>query len=314
VALAIGAVPPPPYFFVKRFPPLLLSLFERVASKTFAFCGAPFNARLDGLAFRPDVTDTSAITTAILAAFDKFTRQHKCLVQVFVSAEGTDSPPHSEFVRRGYSAIPAVSYAVMEVGQWDSFDAYLATLSSKRRIETRRQLRKANENGVTISRLHPHAAAALDEDMYRLYRQTFVYHGLSRPWLDKGFFPALRTHLPENATLLIAQVQDQLVGFILGLHDRHTIDYPILGLDYTLSREYGVYFLLHYEMIRYAIDGGFRTSYAGTTTLDLKRRLGYQVGHRYYFLRSPSRPLDRSLQTLIRSSQAATARWLGKDL
>ncbi len=314
IAVAIGAVPPPPHFFAKKFPPWLLALFERVASSMLAFCGVPLIVRLDGVVLRSDVTDTPAVLAAILDAFDRLTSWHKRLIQVYSSSQGADSLLHTEFLRRGYAAVPAVSYTGMAVGQWQSFDAYLQSLSSKRRIEIRRQMRKAAENGVTVRSLRPHDVAALDEELYRFYSQNLAAHDITRPWLDEGFFPALRTHLPENAVLIVAHVQDQFAGFTLGLHDQHTIDYPMLGLNTALAREYGVYFLMHYEMIRFAIDNGFRASYVGTMALDVKRRLGYRVNQRYYFLRSQNRFLDRSLQTLIRAGQTLTARWLGKDL
>lgn len=314
VAVAIGAIPPPPSFFVKKFPPWLLAIFERIAGSMFAFCGAPLTARLDGVVLRSDVSDTSTVLAAILNAFDRLTSQRKRLIQVYSSTQGTDSLLHTEFLRRGYAAVPAISYAGMAVGQWQSFDAYLQSLSSKRRIEIRRQMRKANERGVTVRSLRPRDVTTLDEEMYRLYSQNLADHGIVPPWLDKGFLPALRTHLPENAILIVAHVREQLAGFTLGLHGQYTIDYPMLGLNTALSREYGVYFLMHYEMIRFAIDNGFRASYVGTTTLDVKRRLGYEIHQRYYFLRSQNRCLDRSLQTLIRAGQTVTARWLGKDL
>jgi len=314
VAVAIGAIPPPPYFFVKKFPPWLLALFKRIAGSMFAFCGAPLIVRLDGVVLRSDVTDAPAALAAILDAFDRLTSRRKRLIQVYSSSQGADSLLHTEFLRRGYAAVPAVSYTGMAVGQWQSFDAYLQSLSSKRRIEIRRQMRKAGENGVTVRSLRPRDVAALEAEMYRFYSQSLAAHDITRPWLDEGFLPALRTHLAENAILIVAHVRDRLAGFTLGLHDQHTIDYPMLGLNAALAREYGVYFLMHYEMIRFAIENGFRASYVGAMTLDVKRRLGYQINPRYYFLRSQNRVLDRSLQTLIRAGQTLTARWLGKDL
>ncbi len=314
LAAAIHMIPPPPYFFMKNLPRYIQPFFEALAGKLSAFCALPLNFRLNGVLVRPDVTETSGIMSALLSASDRLARRSKRLVQIYLSAEGQTSPLHQALIRRDYVSIPASSYAMLKLGPWQNFDDYLQYLSGKHRREVRRQRRRAAEKQVFVRCLRPREVTVPDRELYHMFCNVMSHHGALQPWLDEGFLATLRTHLNENALFFLAFVKERPVGFILGVHDRHTIDFQIIGLDYEIAREHGVYFLLQYEAVRQAILRGLGAVYMGTTTLDVKRRLGHQIHRRYYFLRSPIGWLDVCLQSALRHSQAAARRWLGEDL
>lgn len=290
---------PPPYLLPKRFPRYLQPLIELVVRNTMQVCATPLSSRLDGLMIKPGWSDPEAVVTLALRGLDRISRRSAHLLQVFAATTAQGGRLLQGLQRRGYEPIQVAPYVTLDI-VWESFDQYLAALPRKRRTDIQRQLNNARRHGgIRIEALRADQVAALDADLYQLMRNVAQRYG-EDTHVVPTFFSALRTLMPDNSTIFLATVDGQPAGVFIGIHDDTSISIPLVGQDHALSREYGIYFLLHFTVIRYAIERRLRMVNMGLTQLDLKRRLGYQPQPRYFIMRSPYRTLDRVLQLALR--------------
>jgi predicted N-acyltransferase len=163
-------------------------------------------------------------------------------------------------------------------------------------MDIQRQLNNAQRHGgITIEGIRPDHVDVSDAELYRQIANTAQRYG-EEPHVKPTFFAALREQMSDNSTIFFARVDGQIGAIAVTLHDDMSISFPFIGQDHTLSRQYGLYFLLHFDAIRYAIERRLPLINMGLTQLDLKRRLGYKPNPRSFIVRSPYRPLDRVLQ------------------
>jgi predicted N-acyltransferase len=97
---------------------------------------------------------------------------------------------------------------------YGDFDGFLASLTSKRRKQIRRERRQVAEAGVTVRMTEGTELDAPDWDaMYGFYRNTIAERG-AIPYLTEGFFRFLGEHMKSQT--LIARAHDRNGDLIAG--------------------------------------------------------------------------------------------------
>jgi predicted N-acyltransferase len=85
------------------------------------------------------------------------------------------------------------------------FSAFLGSLAQDKRKKIRQERRKVAEAGVSFRWSQGAAINAADwEFFYRCYERTYLEHG-NAPYLNRQFFSAMATTMPENWLLFIAE-------------------------------------------------------------------------------------------------------------
>ncbi|MFC4418708.1 GNAT family N-acetyltransferase [Cupriavidus pampae] len=131
---------------------------------------------------------------------------------------------------------------------YESFDAFLATLSQKKRKNIRAERRRVAEAGITFRWLR---GAEIDDEAWKLfnrcYRQTYREHH-STPYLSLDFFRRIGADMPENLLLVIAEREGHPIATSLVVYDA----------DPAVSTLYGRYWgalehhpCLHFETAYY---------------------------------------------------------------
>ncbi len=94
-----------------------------------------------------------------------------------------------------------------------SFEDYLAGLRSKRRNQTRRELRSLQEQGVRIERLH---GEALDAEsfgtMYEVYLETIQNNPWGRQYLNRKFFELLGERFRHRMVFVAAHHEGRVIA------------------------------------------------------------------------------------------------------
>lgn len=145
------------------------------------------------------------------------------------------------------------------------FDAFLATLSQKKRKNIRAERRRVAEAGITFRQLR---GAEIDDEAWkffnRCYRQTYREHH-SSPYLNLDFFRRIGATMPENLLLLVASRDGRDIASSLVVFDA----------DPRVSTLYGRYWgalehhpCLHFETayyqpLEFCIAEGLRTFEGG---------------------------------------------------
>ena len=106
---------------------------------------------------------------------------------------------------------------------YGTFDDFLATLTSKRRKEVRRERRKVAEQGITLHWIEGESLEQASlEHFYRCYRMTYLERGQT-PYLSLDFFERLMKTLPDNIVLMQARVDGQPIAAALYLKGVDTL-------------------------------------------------------------------------------------------
>lgn len=135
---------------------------------------------------------------------------------------------------------------------YESFDDFLAGLTSKRRKEILRERRMVREAGVELIHL---SGLEVSKDEWRvfhaLYRSTFDKHG-NYPALTLGFFRRLATTLGEQVRLVMARRHGQIIA----------VAFFLVGADCLYGRYWGCreelpglhFEACYYQGIEFCID------------------------------------------------------------
>jgi predicted N-acyltransferase len=90
-------------------------------------------------------------------------------------------------------------------GRFDSFEAFLASLSQEKRKKIKQERRRVADAGVSFRSAVGAAISAQDWDFfYQCYERTYLEHG-NAPYLSRAFFEHMQADMPENWVLFVAQ-------------------------------------------------------------------------------------------------------------
>jgi uncharacterized protein len=98
---------------------------------------------------------------------------------------------------------------------WRDFDDFLSSLNQEKRKKIRQERRKVHEAGVTFRAVR--GTDMTDADwalLLRCYQQTYWEHG-NAPYLTPAFFESMRTDMPRNWLLFVAEHEAQPIGISL---------------------------------------------------------------------------------------------------
>jgi hypothetical protein len=127
---------------------------------------------------------------------------------------------------------------------YDSFDAFLDGLTSRKRKMIRKERRKVAESGITLRALRGEAIEPRHWDtFYRFYRAT-ADRKWGSPYLTRAFFHQLGETLAKRVVLVVAEDRGEMTAAALNL----------LGEDALYGRNWGAlgnYRFLHFEACYY---------------------------------------------------------------
>jgi predicted N-acyltransferase len=177
------------------------------------------------------------------------------------------------------------------------FDAFLAALTHDRRKKIRQERKKLASLGVTFRWIE--GAQSRDADwafFYRCYADTYARHR-SEPHLNRAFFEALRSSIPDSLLLIVAERHGVPIACSFCLKDGERLYGRHWG---TLEYLPGLHFETCYQQgIEYAIAHGLRVFEGGAQgEHKLARGLVPTVTHSWHWLEHPElrNAIDRFLE------------------
>lgn len=189
--------------------------------------------------------------------------------------------------------------------QFSDFEAFLATLTARKRKQIRKERRQVADQGITLNTLSGGAITAEAMTAFFLfYQATYLKHGQS-PYLNRDFFVHLLDTLPQHLSLVMASHEGEYCAAALFLHDDHTL----YGRYWGCLEEFDH---LHFEACYYrgidlCIARGLQTFDAGAQG-EHKLRRGFrpQLLRSYHWVAHPGfRPAVKDF--CRRESEAITA-------
>lgn len=167
--------------------------------------------------------------------------------------------PHEEDLERlkGEGLMARVALQFHWYNQdYDDFDAFLATLSSKKRKNIRRERRIVRDQGINLRILHGEEIS--DEELqqfHRLYRSTFDRKS-GYATLSLAFFREIAQTMPRNLVIILAEHESEVIAAA----------YLMRGEDTLYGRHWGCSMELdslhfetcYYQGLEYCIANGLK--------------------------------------------------------
>lgn len=131
---------------------------------------------------------------------------------------------------------------------YQSFQEFLSTMSSRKRKKIARERRRVSEHGIEFNVISGQEISAVNmQNMYEFYLATIMAHG-SHAYLSSRFFQLLGQRMADNIVLIEAHYQGDIIAAALNI--RH--EDVLYGRYWGCNEEYHS---LHFETCYYqAID------------------------------------------------------------
>ena len=132
----------------------------------------------------------------------------------------------------------------------------------------------------------------LSENVVRASKERFVR--FPREWHQEFF-----ARWDASCRLFLFYVEDKLAGFTLGMVSGNKFIFKTTGLDYSISRDYNLYYVAWFWMLDYCVQCHLRYFVAGQSNAAIKSYLGAistPTVHAIYFRNPMLRWLARRLK------------------
>jgi len=185
-------------------------------------------------------------------------------------------------------------------------DSYLARLSSGRRKDIRRKLRKRDEVVVETMSCGDERFAdeATIDTFYALFENVYAQSEIHFDKLSRAFFTAVLRDGSNGGVVFVYRHQGVMIGWNLCFAvDGKLID-KYVGFAYPQAREQNLYFTSWFHNLAYAREQGLTHYVAGWTDPQVKASLGAQftLTRHAIYLRNPLlRALARRLGKFFES-------------
>jgi predicted N-acyltransferase len=219
-------------------------------------CAVPFTPVTGPrLLVRPDAPAGAADT--LVAAMTEVARRHEVssLHVTFPSEADCDRLVAAGFLRRIGRQFH------WENGGYQSFDDFLATLSSRKRKAIKKERREAVEDGTI---LHSLTGSALEPRHWDAFFRVYVATGNRKwgsPYLTREFFHLIGRRMPEKVLLVLAERSGRFIAGALNFIGGDTLygrNWGSLGDERFLHFE-----ACYYRAIDFAIARGLQRVEAG---------------------------------------------------
>ncbi len=177
------------------------------------------------------------------------------------------------FTDRKFYEFQAQPTMVLDVRHdWESFDDYLAAMSSKYRVRVKRAFKKGKDivrKELTLQEIEENKQQIFDS--YQNVAAKAVFNTFT---FTPDYFPSLKRELGDKFKLIACYIHDEFVGFYTTIKSGNELDAHFLGLDYQVNRDSQLYLNMLYDMIRIGIDEGVHQVTFSRTALEIKSSIG----------------------------------------
>jgi len=157
------------------------------------------------------------------------------------------------------------------------FDGYLMSLKKKWRANIRNKKNRRKDDLVIevidATNLSPEQNARCHE----LYHQTRNKQELKHECLGPSYFCTCSREFGESCKMLVAKVDENIIGFAQLLEAEDDVINVRMGMDYNYNKEYNLYYHLLYENISYCIRNKKKKLYTSQTCYRPKLEMGAKL-------------------------------------
>ncbi|MFH0878127.1 MAG: GNAT family N-acetyltransferase [Lentisphaerota bacterium] len=236
--------------------------------------------------------DETACLTLLVGAMEEISRAEGISVLFIRDFSGEEltrlSPILSPMGYRAARNLPEVRMSI----RWGSFHDYLSDMRSEFRSNAVALQRKFTNTGCTVREVSQFSplAGILTGLWKNAYDHAKEYR---REVLTPAFFKRMDVELGERSSVLLAEKDGAIIGFLLLIRDDTVLTTLFSGLDYRWNRATACYFVLFHKALEIAMVEGKREVDFGITTVKPKLDLGGCVKPLYIYVKHVNPLLNR---------------------
>jgi predicted N-acyltransferase/multidrug transporter EmrE-like cation transporter len=265
-------------------------IFPRLLVQRLLSLGSPVGEICHlGFAPRCDRSERARLLDRLFGEVEKYAWQRRIAILATKDAASEQDELWAEVgAAHGLRRQPSLPTAILDIA-FDSLDGYLATLS----YSTRKDLRRKQKAAAALRVEWRTNVDDIIDDVMRLYRATLANAELTFEELTPDFFRLVLRDLGPRAGCATYWLGDRLVAFNLVLHDGTTLLDKFLGMDYTVARQYNLYYVTWLQNVRYCVEHGLQRYQAGQGLHREKLRLGSRLSPNWLWYRHRNRLVDK---------------------
>jgi hypothetical protein len=248
-------------------------------------CGMPMGQGKIGITGDPD-----AVMKAISRRMEQIARKNKAPIVAFKDFDQAHTKILDPLRNKGFARFDSLPTTMLNIWYKD-FEEYMMTLSSASRYDLRRKFKKVDGHVKFDLKI----VDAIDEnelrEVYKLYLDIVAKHDMGFELLPMEFFRNIPINMPGQTKYFLWRIDGKLVMFLFGLASKDMfIDYYV-GLDYSVTHKYHLYFVKFRETLNWCIKNKIKQYEMGITGYEPKRRLGFDFVPLYLYVKLRNRAL-----------------------
>lgn len=259
-------------------------------------CGSAFFGCEHGFAFS-DELDRGEALQLLRRALSELQRDAPAPNLLFKEFLGEAPLPLSEL---GCAEMQGGHRMVLELDPaWGSYDDYLASLRSKFRVKARRA--DSMSAALHVRELELAELWVHQERVQELLDQVCAKADYQLGCVSVASITALRARLGPELHLRGYFLDGRLVGFLSAFERGDTLDAHLVGLDYSVARQHGIYPRMLVDFLRIGLERGLERIDYGRAAEDIKSTLGARPVPTTVFLRHRNALVNPVLGLVARS-------------
>jgi hypothetical protein len=247
------------------------------------FCSLPGTPGDRSIAIRPAVA-SAQVLLAVDAVIDRLVTQIGADMVMYKEFDPAEAERMRPLLELGYRQIVIPPMHLLPPSFGD-FAEYCAALRTRYRQQVNRSARKLQNTGIAAKVLtDPDEILRLyTPDTHAMYCEMVAKSDIKLEVFPIEYFQQLTMQLAGWVELVALVKDSQIIAFGWCLYDGSTYHMMYAGLDYSLNREFDLYFNLMYAGFDRALRKRPERIHVGQTAAVFKARMGCQSELRYVF-------------------------------
>lgn len=193
--------------------------------------------------------------------------------------------------------------------EWNSFEDYLAALSSKYRIRANNA--KTKLGNVTIKDLSLAEIIEKEQELFLLNDQVIRKAPVKLIRPSSSYFINLKKNFGDHYNIKAFALDGKMIAFTSALWNEHHYEAHYIGIDYAYNTEYSLYQNILYSYINDAILSCSSKLFFGRTALEIKSTVGAKPHQLYCYFRFANRVINTLARPMV--SSTGPQNWIPRD-
>jgi len=180
---------------------------------------------------------------------------------------------------------------------WESFDDYLAAMSSKYRVRVKRAFKKGaaiERKDFTVDDIRKNLPKIFE--LYEWIADASVFNLVK---LNPDYFVGLKEKLGDDFKMTGYYIDGEFVAFFTTIKNHHELEAHFLGYNESFNRPHQMYLNILYDIIKIAFDQKCSEVVFARTALEIKSSVGAEPHQMYWYLRHRNSFSNRFLSQIV---------------